>query len=172
MKARQGRLALPHTRLHLKALRRRKLWRCTPSENHTLGTRFGGRLATRSGPSACLTRSPRRRGRGGSLYVLANGSTLRSPRFNIREMRVGNHVVRNVAASVGRRLAPHLGLVTDSCLLRISGTRCYKFMLLAGFTTAIYLFRGEVSISVEPFEHLLSEVGPQLGSNSSRGAVP
>jgi hypothetical protein len=45
-------------------------------------------------------------------------------------------------------------------------------MLLAGFTTAIYLFRGEVSISVEPFEHLLSEVGPQLGSNSSRGAVP
>lgn len=38
---------------------------------------------------------------GASSYVLANGSTLRSPRFNIREMRVGEHVVRNVAASVG-----------------------------------------------------------------------
>jgi clan AA aspartic protease (TIGR02281 family) len=38
---------------------------------------------------------------GESSYVLANGSTLRSPRFNIREMRVGEHVVRNVAASVG-----------------------------------------------------------------------
>jgi hypothetical protein len=38
---------------------------------------------------------------GASSYVLANGSTLRSPRFNIREMRVGEHVVRNVVASVG-----------------------------------------------------------------------
>jgi predicted aspartyl protease len=38
---------------------------------------------------------------GKSSYVLANGSTLRSPRFIIREMRVGQHVVRNVAASVG-----------------------------------------------------------------------
>jgi predicted aspartyl protease len=38
---------------------------------------------------------------GARQYVLANGSTLRSPRFNIREMRVGEHVVRNVAASVG-----------------------------------------------------------------------
>jgi predicted aspartyl protease len=37
----------------------------------------------------------------GGLYILADGSTLRSPRFNIREMRVGNHVARNVAASVG-----------------------------------------------------------------------
>jgi clan AA aspartic protease (TIGR02281 family) len=38
---------------------------------------------------------------GVNSYVLANGSTLRSARFNIREMRVGQHVVRNVAASVG-----------------------------------------------------------------------
>jgi predicted aspartyl protease len=38
---------------------------------------------------------------GGSSYVLANGSTLRSPRFNIREMRVGKHVVRDVVASTG-----------------------------------------------------------------------
>jgi predicted aspartyl protease len=38
---------------------------------------------------------------GGSSYVLANGSRLRSPRFNIREMRVGKHVVRNVVASTG-----------------------------------------------------------------------
>ena len=56
-------------------------------------------------------------------------------------------------------------------------------MVLAGFTTAIvivvtlivqldYLFRGEVSISVEPFEHLLSELGPQPGPNSSTGAMP
>jgi hypothetical protein len=38
---------------------------------------------------------------GASSYVLANGTTLRSPRFRIREMRVGGHVVSNVAASVG-----------------------------------------------------------------------
>jgi clan AA aspartic protease (TIGR02281 family) len=38
---------------------------------------------------------------GASTYVLANGATLRSPRFNIREMQVDGHVVRNVAASVG-----------------------------------------------------------------------
>jgi clan AA aspartic protease (TIGR02281 family) len=38
---------------------------------------------------------------GASTYVLANGSTLRSPRFRIREMRVGEHTVRNVTASVG-----------------------------------------------------------------------
>jgi clan AA aspartic protease (TIGR02281 family) len=38
---------------------------------------------------------------GASSYVLADGSTLRSARFNIREMRVGERVVRNVAASVG-----------------------------------------------------------------------
>jgi clan AA aspartic protease (TIGR02281 family) len=38
---------------------------------------------------------------GQSSYVLADGSTLRSPRFNIREMRVGEYVVRNVTASVG-----------------------------------------------------------------------
>jgi clan AA aspartic protease (TIGR02281 family) len=38
---------------------------------------------------------------GASTYVLADGSTLRSPRFRIREMQVGEHVVRNVAASVG-----------------------------------------------------------------------
>jgi hypothetical protein len=38
---------------------------------------------------------------GGRSYVLANGSTLRSARFNIREMRVGKHVVRNVVASAG-----------------------------------------------------------------------
>src|SRR5271166_2800447 len=38
---------------------------------------------------------------GESSYILANGSTLRSARFNIRELRVGDHVVRNVAASVG-----------------------------------------------------------------------
>jgi len=38
---------------------------------------------------------------GRSSYVLANGSTFRSARFNIREMRVGENVVRNVAASIG-----------------------------------------------------------------------
>jgi clan AA aspartic protease (TIGR02281 family) len=38
---------------------------------------------------------------GGSSYVLANGTTLSSPRFNIHEMRIGNHVVRDVEASVG-----------------------------------------------------------------------
>jgi predicted aspartyl protease len=42
---------------------------------------------------------------GASTYVLANGSTLRSPRFNIREMRVGEHIVRNVTASVGRAVS-------------------------------------------------------------------
>jgi predicted aspartyl protease len=38
---------------------------------------------------------------GASSYVLADGSTLRSPRFRIREMRVGEQVVRNVPASIG-----------------------------------------------------------------------
>jgi clan AA aspartic protease (TIGR02281 family) len=38
---------------------------------------------------------------GRGSYVLADGSTLRSARFNIRELRVGDHVVRNVTASLG-----------------------------------------------------------------------
>jgi predicted aspartyl protease len=38
---------------------------------------------------------------GESSYVLANGGALRSARFNIRELRVGDRVVRDVAASVG-----------------------------------------------------------------------
>jgi predicted aspartyl protease len=38
---------------------------------------------------------------GAGSYVLANGSTLRRARFNIREMRVGGHIVQNVAATVG-----------------------------------------------------------------------
>jgi len=38
---------------------------------------------------------------GEGSYVHASGATFRSPRFNIREMRVGGHVVRNVAATVG-----------------------------------------------------------------------
>jgi hypothetical protein len=38
---------------------------------------------------------------GEGSYVLADGSTLRSRRFIIREMRVGEHVVADVAASVG-----------------------------------------------------------------------
>ena len=57
------------------------------------------------------------------------------------------------------------------------------FLLLAAFTTGMvivvtlivqldYPFRGEVSVSMEPFEHLLSELGPQPGANSSTGAVP
>jgi aspartyl protease family protein len=37
---------------------------------------------------------------GASSYVLADGRTLRSARFNIREMRLGEHVVRNVTASI------------------------------------------------------------------------
>jgi predicted aspartyl protease len=38
---------------------------------------------------------------GSGSFVLANGDTLRSPRFIIREMRIGEHVIRDVAASVG-----------------------------------------------------------------------
>jgi hypothetical protein len=34
-----------------------------------------------------------------------------------------------------------------------------------------YPFRGEVSVFTEPFEHLLSELGPQPTANSSTGAV-
>ena len=55
-------------------------------------------------------------------------------------------------------------------------------MVLAGFTTAIvivvtlivqldYPFRGEVSMSAEPFERLLSELEPQPGPNASTGAL-
>jgi hypothetical protein len=57
------------------------------------------------------------------------------------------------------------------------------FVLLAAFTTGMvivvtliveldYPFRGEVSISPEPFEHLLPQLGPQLGRKPSAGAVP
>ena len=56
------------------------------------------------------------------------------------------------------------------------------FVLLAGFTTAIvivvtlivqldYPFRGEISVSAEPFEHFLSELGPLQGAHPSAGAV-
>jgi hypothetical protein len=34
-------------------------------------------------------------------YVLADGSTQEEPRFVIRELKVGNHILRNVEASVG-----------------------------------------------------------------------
>jgi hypothetical protein len=59
---------------------------------------------------------------GASQYVLANGSTLRSPRFNIREMRVGERVVRDGAklsirtpSLDARQQAPrsHPGAVND-----------------------------------------------------------
>ena len=68
---------------------------------------------------------------------------------------------------------------------RILGMRSLwvHFMLLAAITTGMvimvtpiaqldYPFRGEVSVSTEPLEHLLSELGPQPGPNSSTGAVP
>jgi hypothetical protein len=56
------------------------------------------------------------------------------------------------------------------------------FMLLAAFTTGMvivvtlivqldYPFRGEVSMSAEPFERLFSELEPQSGPSSSAGAV-
>jgi len=56
------------------------------------------------------------------------------------------------------------------------------FMLLAAFTTGMvivvtlivqldYPFRGEVSMSAEPFERLLSELEPQPGPNASTGAL-
>jgi hypothetical protein len=57
------------------------------------------------------------------------------------------------------------------------------FLLLAAFTTGMvivvtlivqldYPFRGEVAISAEPFEHVLSELGPQPGPNPSTGTTP
>jgi hypothetical protein len=57
------------------------------------------------------------------------------------------------------------------------------FVLLAGFTTTIvivvtlivqldYPFRGEISVSAEPFEHVLSELGPPQGAHPPAGAVP
>jgi hypothetical protein len=56
------------------------------------------------------------------------------------------------------------------------------FVLLAGFTTAIvivvalivqldYPFRGEISVSAEPFEHVLSEVGADRGASTPSGAA-
>jgi hypothetical protein len=56
------------------------------------------------------------------------------------------------------------------------------FVLLAGFTTAIvivvalivqldYPFRGEISVSAEPFEHVLSEVGAHQGAYLPAGAA-
>jgi predicted aspartyl protease len=38
---------------------------------------------------------------GEQTYSLADGSKLTSARFNIRELKVGEHVVKNVTASVG-----------------------------------------------------------------------
>jgi hypothetical protein len=37
----------------------------------------------------------------GSTYVLADGTRVQSPRFMIRRIRVGGHVVENVAATIG-----------------------------------------------------------------------
>ncbi len=55
---------------------------------------------------------------GANSYVLADGSTLQSLRFNIREMRVGEHVVRNVAASVGPAVSS-AALLGQSFLSRV-----------------------------------------------------
>lgn len=57
------------------------------------------------------------------------------------------------------------------------------FVLLAGFTTAIvivvtlivqldYPFRGEISASAEPFEHVLSELRPYDGAHPTANVVP
>jgi hypothetical protein len=57
------------------------------------------------------------------------------------------------------------------------------FVLLAGFTSAIiivvtlivqldYPFRGEISVSAEPFEHLLSDLGPQPRLHRPASAMP
>jgi hypothetical protein len=35
-----------------------------------------------------------------------------------------------------------------------------------------YPFRGEISVSAEPFENVLSELGPQPQPRSPAGAVP
>jgi hypothetical protein len=43
---------------------------------------------------------------GEGIYVFANGGRLRSPHFNIREIRIGERVVRNVPASVGLADSP------------------------------------------------------------------
>ena len=56
------------------------------------------------------------------------------------------------------------------------------FVLLAGFTTAIiivvalivqldYPFRGEISVSADPFTHVLSEVGADQGASTPSGAA-
>jgi hypothetical protein len=60
---------------------------------------------------------------------------------------------------------------------------CFHFVLLAAFTAGMiivvalivqldYPFRGEVAISKEPFQHVLSELELQLGPNGSTGAKP
>jgi hypothetical protein len=48
---------------------------------------------------------------GTDTYVLADGSELPSPRFILHELKVGDHVVRNVTASMApaRSLHPLLG---------------------------------------------------------------
>jgi hypothetical protein len=56
------------------------------------------------------------------------------------------------------------------------------FLLLAAFTTSIvivctlivqldYPFRGQIAVSVEPFEHLLSQLGPQLDPHLPSGTT-
>ena len=45
---------------------------------------------------------------GIGIYTLADGSTVRSPRFFIREMILGDVAVRNVKASIGNMGSPLL----------------------------------------------------------------
>lgn len=53
----------------------------------------------------------------GKTYVLADGSTLRSPRFTIRSLKIGRRQITNVPASVGA-LTSHL-LLGQSLLERL-----------------------------------------------------
>ncbi|HEV7733633.1 MAG TPA: retropepsin-like aspartic protease [Candidatus Binatia bacterium] len=53
----------------------------------------------------------------GATYVLADGTEVQSPRFILRSVQIGDHVLRNVSASVGE-LTSHL-LLGQSVLERL-----------------------------------------------------
>ena len=53
----------------------------------------------------------------GATYVLADGSKLKSPRFMIRSLKIGQHSITNVSASVGN--VPSTPLLGQSLLAKL-----------------------------------------------------
>jgi predicted aspartyl protease len=55
----------------------------------------------------------------GKTYVLADGSTIKSPRFIIRNLKIGSRRIQNIPASIG---SLHSGLLLGQSVLEKLGT--------------------------------------------------